>query len=181
MKGTKLRSSCQLSRKGECSPAWVLCKLQCGKPHLQNSFTFPTQGPLLTTCTSSVVFATLHNGRLPRIVSVTSSIFMPCICKLLFRICYLRARSYCSTFEHLCEIKSFRRVSRHWALQQMASLCRHLLIAEVVILWKPAENQNQYFWFVVIIWKSFVAIVPLKSSASMKQISSLREVSNQLY
>lgn len=68
----------------------------------------PSQGPLLTTYTTSVVFATQCNGRLPRTVSIILSIFMPCICKLLYRICYLRARSYCSIFEHLYEIKSFR-------------------------------------------------------------------------
>ena len=134
----------------------------------------PSQGPLVTTCTSAVFCAILCNGRLPRIVGTMPSIFMPHFCKLLYRISYLCARSYWSIFEHFYEIKSFRGVSRHWALQQIASLCRCLLIAEVVNLWKPTENQNQHFHSVHISRKSFVVIVPQKTSASVNHTSAPR-------
>lgn len=49
---------------------------RCKKPSL------PSQGPLLEICIA-VFSATLCNGTLPRIASITLSSFMPCICKLL--------------------------------------------------------------------------------------------------
>lgn len=39
----------------------------------------PSQGPIVTTCTPSVLFATLRNGRLPGIVSLTPPIIMQVI------------------------------------------------------------------------------------------------------